>query len=122
MKIKTVDLIGKALDWAVALAEDPSEEASIRDYPDGALELDDDSMWQPSELWEHGGPIIQRERIKLDYRHRDFVPDLPDESCAQVATFHWVPFYYGPTPLVAAMRAYVGKKLGEEVDIPDEIA
>gem|GEM_PF-2663022 len=30
-------------------------------------------------------------------------------------------FIFGKTPLVAAMRCYVASKLGEEVDIPDEL-
>ena len=28
----------------------------------------------------------------------------------------------GPTPLIAAMRCYVISKLGEEVEVPDELA
>ena len=28
---------------------------------------------------------------------------------------------YGPTPLIAAMRCYCCAKLGDEVDIPDEL-
>jgi hypothetical protein len=28
----------------------------------------------------------------------------------------------GPTPLVAAMRCYVASKLGDEVEVPDELA
>jgi len=27
----------------------------------------------------------------------------------------------GPTPLIAAMRCYVASKLGEEVDVPEEL-
>lgn len=27
----------------------------------------------------------------------------------------------GPTPLIAAMRCYVASKLGDEVDIPEEL-
>jgi hypothetical protein len=29
---------------------------------------------------------------------------------------------YGPTPLIAAMRCYVTSKLGDEVEVPDELA
>lgn len=28
---------------------------------------------------------------------------------------------YGPTPLIAAMRCYVASKLGDEVEIPEEL-
>jgi hypothetical protein len=27
----------------------------------------------------------------------------------------------GPTPLIAAMRCYVASKMGDEVDVPDEL-
>jgi hypothetical protein len=27
----------------------------------------------------------------------------------------------GPTPLIAAMRCYVASKLGDEIDIPEEL-
>jgi hypothetical protein len=30
-------------------------------------------------------------------------------------------FEYGSSPLEAAMRCYVASKLGDEVDIPDEL-
>ena len=29
--------------------------------------------------------------------------------------------FHGPTPLVAAMRAYVASKLGDEIDVPDDL-
>jgi hypothetical protein len=29
--------------------------------------------------------------------------------------------YHGPTPLIAAMRCYVASKLGDEVEIPEEL-
>jgi hypothetical protein len=29
---------------------------------------------------------------------------------------------FGPTPLIAAMRCYVISKLGDEVEVPDELA
>ena len=28
----------------------------------------------------------------------------------------------GPTPLIAAMRCYVASKLGDEVEVPDELS
>jgi len=29
-------------------------------------------------------------------------------------------YYYGSTPLIAAMRCYVASKLGDEVELPEE--
>lgn len=32
-----------------------------------------------------------------------------------------IPEGYGPTPLIAAMRCFVASKLGDEVEVPDEL-
>jgi hypothetical protein len=29
--------------------------------------------------------------------------------------------FFGPTPLFAAMRCYVASKLGDEVDVPEDL-
>jgi hypothetical protein len=67
--------------------------------------------------WAHGGPIIEREALDLSLvtdgnwraRHRF---DLSQPTHIQ----------HGPTPLIAAMRCYVTSKLGDEVEIPEELA
>jgi hypothetical protein len=33
-----------------------------------------------------------------------------------------LPRGYGPTPLIAAMRCYVASKLGDEVELPEELS
>jgi len=112
--MKTNELIGAALDWAVAKCEFPAP-----DYcPDDWLvyvtcELDNDmGTYTPSTDWAQGGPIIEREGIEL---------------LCETLGFRWVaspqkgPEWRGPTPLVAAMRCYVVSKLGDEVDVPDEL-
>lgn len=71
--------------------------------------------------WSHGGPIIDRERICiLQY------DDIPNYAVAYVgadvaggAIIGHRAFADGSTPLIAAMRAYVVSKLGEEVELPD---
>jgi hypothetical protein len=30
-------------------------------------------------------------------------------------------YFVGPTPLIAAMRCYVASKLGDEVEVPEEL-
>ena len=113
--MKTSELTGSHLDWAVAKCEGVLEDEEayyINEYT-GALMLDrgDDSVaYCPSKLWDHGGPIIEREKLCItatpsahwDARTTDYPP-----------TYH-----SGPTPLVAAMRCYVASKLGEYVDVP----
>ena len=64
--------------------------------------------------WAQGGPIIEREGITL-------------RSCIDGAAWDAELAYEetilapGPTPLIAAMRCYVASKLGDEVDIPEEL-
>jgi hypothetical protein len=38
-----------------------------------------------------------------------------------VEYFQWAYKQQGPTPLIAAMRCYVASKLGDEVEIPEEL-
>lgn len=73
-----------------------------------------DARFQPSSDWSHGGPIIEREHIML----------APGGDAGEWGAHIWLPpfrtwhFVEGPTPLIAAMRAYVALKFGEEV--PDK--
>ncbi|RQS84349.1 MULTISPECIES: phage protein NinX family protein [Burkholderia cepacia complex] len=70
-------------------------------------------VYSPSTSWKVGGPIIERERIDVHY--------LAYEPPAWTANIG-VPFPLipAPTPLVAAMRAFVLSKFGEEV--ADEVS
>ena len=120
MKIKTAELTGAALDWAVAKAKQPvySDTSLIeagRGGYDGIGNFHE--PFTPSTDWEQGGPIIERERITLDY--------FPDggEWLAQVWDNNGNPIVeeQGPTPLIAAMRCYVANKIGDEVAIPEEL-
>jgi hypothetical protein len=64
--------------------------------------------------WSQGGPIIERECIDLQYQGGDvdvWAADIFDADCS----------VYGDTALVAAMRCYVVSKLGDEVDVPEEL-
>ena len=106
--MKTSDLIGPALDWAVAKCWYGDEyDMSIPLFDDGLL-------FAPSTNWFHGGPIIEREGIDLLHFRQD------DLSLAWEAT-DGETFACGPTPLVAAMRCYVASKLGDDVNIPSEL-
>lgn len=111
MKIKTEDLTGPALDRAVG--------QSLK-LP--APYWDERGCCAPySNDWSKGGPIIEREEIGI----RRNAPcsdgrqwEASGSITAKGAGYRWG---YGPTPLIAAMRCYVASKLGEEVDIPDEL-
>jgi hypothetical protein len=111
--MKTGELTGAALDWAVAKCEDPSWETNEVDlYREWHFE-----NWKPSTDWALGGPIIECERIALTAYLR---ANLVTQWRAVAFTSGTVPMY-GPTPLIAAMRCYVASKLGDEVEIPTEL-
>lgn len=73
------------------------------------------SWFYPSSLWSHGGPIVEREQIGL-------MPTFQDGKCYWTAAHAKVNFgVRGDTPLLAAMRVYVGSKFGMLVDADDAI-
>jgi hypothetical protein len=115
MKIKTTELIGPALDWAVATFEGLKTEGGT--VITNAVYLGEDLNtwpveWNPSEDWAQGGPIIEQSLIVLS----------PDPSLGWTARSYMdAVTYSGPTALVAAMRCYVASKLGNEVEIPEEL-
>lgn len=115
MKIKTAEATGPALDWLVAIAEGYSEwdgEAFFRHR--GAYCACFLAEWHPSTDWAQGGPIIEREKIDLAYHGGN------GWRAAQVYR-HDPATSYGPTVLIAAMRCYVASKLGDEVEITEEL-
>jgi hypothetical protein len=99
MKIKTSELTGAALDWAVAECE------NVYCF---------DGSYTPSTNWSQGGPIIEREWIDLHCVN----DSLWEAECPAPGG---LAMQNGPTPLIAAMRCYVASKLGDEVEIPEEI-
>lgn len=69
--------------------------------------------WKPSSDWAKGGPIIEREKISIHCDVQDY--SEPESPWYAECGPSWD---IGPAPLIAAMRAYVASKFGEEV--PDE--
>lgn len=120
--MKTSELSGIALDWAVAKASGHTDyicRARLQsfkrptvgscNYPDA------DSYWPyaPSTDWAQGGPILAEEKICLWSWGGDYEAcynGLPNEHICT-----------GPTPLVAAMRCFVSMTLGSELDVPKEL-
>jgi hypothetical protein len=120
MKIKTSELIGTALDWAVAKCE------AVKLHPmaqNGVMEIhfsqpNGGDSFSPSTDWAQGGPIIEREEISIS---REFTSAWAAWASAPIRD-EAEAFGYGPTPLIAAMHCYVQSKLGDEVEVPDEVA
>ena len=63
--------------------------------------------------WDQCGPIIEREWIELGAYHDQWLAVFHGEDCSIDQD--------GPTPLIAAMRCFVASRLGDEVDIPEEL-
>lgn len=128
MKIKTNKLSGPALDWAVA-----SYIESLDCFPKegGGFEIQytqhDDflevgSEYSPSTNWSQGGPIMEDSMIVLWHAGRygwaSFCQQNP--HCEYVDS-HAQDEITGPTPLIAACRAIVAAKLGDEIDVPGDL-
>ena len=117
MKIKTNELKGRALDWAVATACGLSiemfgkcfEASWLHDRPDGSRSRIT-GTFRPSVDWSHGGPLIDR-----------FCP-LFTLCKGMVRAELLQGDALGETHLIAACRAIVAAKIGQEVEVPDEIA
>ena len=113
MKIKVSEITSLQLDWIVTDLEGVKT-YGIKDW----LEQRPHTTGQRwSKHWAQGGPIIERERIELKVYLR---ADLVTQWRAVAFTSGTVPMY-GDTPLIAAMRCYVASKLGDEVEIPEEL-
>ena len=139
MKIKTSELIGPALDWAAAKADEnlhPKGDVRLLDGKVFTIEpgnYEQSDRWQrysPSISWAQGGPILDREITKV-FRNvggtwsamilKD-VPIPPEDQGTSLALTRRAQWNgAGPTPLVAVMRCYVASALGREVEVPDEL-
>ena len=101
--MKTSELTGAALDWAVAKCEGFVDRLDLTPWE--FLRYREDHNYEPSTDWAQGGPIIERESMGV----------FPLEK-------GWAAgFQNGSTPLIAAMRCYVASKLGDEVEVPNEL-
>ena len=96
--MKTADLTGAALDWAVAKCVGFDNGDWIPNY---------------STEWYHGNAIIESEEIAV----------WPGEQGGWFASANEGAGkdYHADTLLIAAMRCYVASKLGDEVEVPEEL-
>ena len=137
--MKVVDAIGAQLDWLVAKADDnlyPKGDVRLLDGKVFTIEAGDyeqSDRWQrysPSTDWAQGGPILEREITKV-FRNvggtwsamilKD-VPIPPEDRGTSLALTRRAQWNgAGPTPLIAAMRCFCCSKLGDVVEVPDEL-
>ena len=123
--MKTSELIGPALDWAVAVAQGATNlkhdtiaswwfvlEGKDRTLSKG---WSASQSYNPSTNWSQGGAIMDQAEIDTYLYERG-------------SPFGWIAEITGtkfkgkgPTRLVAAMRCLVASRLGDEVEIPNEL-
>lgn len=120
MKIKTSELIGPALDWAVAKAEGYLEDCNSWLY-EACLEEVAEGSYHPSTNPSQAWPIIEQEGISIRREDEGWYATVGAKgemafTCLPTADGG------GPTSLIAAMRCWVAFKLGDEVEIPEELA
>ena len=138
----TSELTGAALDWAVAKCEGieieimtaekqhpkasrincectPEQEAILLNRPTYLVGIPNGYTrfrLAYSTDWPQGGPIIERECMDL------LCLEGGDDGWQADRYLHTEKVEaYGSTPLIAAMRCYVSSKLGDEVEIPEEL-
>lgn len=121
IEVKTADLTGHALDWAVAQAEGlevslvgPQYNVPWRVFwKKRGQALEWDVLYNPHEDWALGGPLIEKYRVGFGLNSDCLfavtgLDDLPGDAD-------------GSTHLVAACRAIVAAKLGDTVQVPKEL-
>ena len=122
--IKVLDSNGIVLDWLVWKCE---EHPKVNKTNNPLL-----FKWGTGDFpnystnWSIAGPIIEREGIDIQqvfcYMEGSFA-----ESCGWQALRHTKggpinpPRQVADTPLIAAMRCYVASKMGDVVEVPDEL-
>jgi hypothetical protein len=131
IQVNVNDLIGPALDWAVAQAlglevkfepmiSDGSfwtiKHAPFPDTPNQRIGFG----YSPSTKWDQAGPIVDEAKIDLAYCSHDEPPHWRAGCCQPGSAVGLVAI--GPTALVAAMRAFVLNRLGDPVDVPESLA
>ena len=120
IEVKTSNLAGAALDWAVALATGADEIqigehgiVCIYDTPEGGCWT---NMYQPASDWSQGGPLIEKHMVSLHCPQ-----STGDVWAGWVITEKGEFCQAGDHALIAACRAIVAAKLGDTVQVPKDL-
>lgn len=114
--MKVSELTGTALDYWTAKSIDAIPGHEFRLHFEEpfitlrSLETREDVVWAPSTNWAHGGPIIERKKIMVSWNVDHWISganDATDNPNNRI--------WSGRTALIAAMRAQVASKFGDEV-------
>ena len=113
--MKTSKLSGVALDWAVAKSELVSGHnyTLAIDIDMGKYRVNFGGMYPEwSTDWKEGGEIIEDNGISI-WRFDDVTWKAQIDANSEA--------FEGPTPLIAAMRCYVASKLGDDIEVPNDL-
>jgi Protein of unknown function (DUF2591) len=115
VKVKVSEATRAQINWLVAKCSDLLDERGrYREEYCDSLRHDAGDF---TDDWLQAGPIIERENIGLVCQHSEST-----QRCAYRQTDKGEVFYhYGETILIAAMRCYIEKELGEEAEVPKSL-
>ncbi len=133
IEVKTADLAGEALGWAVGMAEGLTLHLEPPQYGNGwrvfaiyrGEATERCERYNPWEAWALGGPLIEKYQIAL-------VPEAHDGMEGTELSERWFGdvYYSGgdqyttehcSTALIAACHAVVATVFGDTVQVPKEL-
>jgi hypothetical protein len=125
VEVKTAELIGAALDWAVAQIEGVKfirHYLSVSDFRGPVPVYTSLHNYRPSTDWSHGGPLIDKHQLDLKFERKGlmYAYQCQDDGLPIIVTEDAFGSY-GLTHLIAACRAIVHAKLGGTVLVPGEL-
>ena len=125
--VKVVEATQLQLNWLVAkvegkdgvLHDDGITRCIVIAAPSGVYK----GTYSPSINWAQGGPILERMFEQgLRLHNAEHMTGIHDKNIMVASLDSPNGFWFGPTPLIAAMRSYVASKLGREVEVPEELS
>lgn len=126
IEVKTADLVGGALGWAVGTAEGLDLLMALPEYGNPwrvfaryqGQAIEHTKRFNPWEDWALGGELIEK--------HAAMVRGFPNQmyqtlAIARVRISGVLAWRFGQTPLIALCRAIAGTKLGDTIQVPKEL-
>lgn len=131
MLIQSNDMSGLPLDWAVAKAMGLLDSGRVKIYQNGDLWCHRPAVafdptpsvyyspdYSPSTKWEDAGRVLNEITefgAFTDPPSTRYCAHISKEDSEEI----WSSF--GETSLIALMRCFVESKLGEEIEVPEEL-
>lgn len=128
VEVKTAKLIGRALDWAVAKSGAVTVEDNDLLFDERSRPVVGGAVfsipYRPSTNWAQGGPLIEKFHVQTSYNGRGFSTESGEYWCAYACKDSGQeehPSGGGGTPLIAICRAIVQFKMGDTIQVPEEL-